>query len=80
MLLPLNEDPYYYYWPVEGLTLMLIWSDGPRDDLRQDATPQELIHFAEVLVRNGARLVVAPCSADPEGFIFVRPRESGAAA
>ena len=80
LLLPPGDDPGQYKWPVEGLEVMLVWLDGSPSQPRQDATPQELIHFAEVLVQNGARLVVAPCPADSEGCIFVRPRRSGAAA
>ncbi len=69
MLLPLNEDPYYYYWPVKGLTLMLVWLD----DLRQEVTWYQITKFGRALVRDGAVLVVAPFVQDPEGFLFFRP-------
>ncbi len=50
MLLPLNEDPYYYYWPVKGLTLMLVWLD----DLRQEVTWYQITKFGRALVQDGA--------------------------
>lgn len=76
LLLPPGDDPNGYRWPVAGLGIMLVWLDGSLSEPRQDVTPPEIIRFAEVLVQNRARLVVAPCSADPDGFIFVRPRGS----
>lgn len=74
MLLPPGDDPDEYTWPVYSLELMLVWLDGSFEKLEQHATVAQLSRFDEILVRNGASLVVAPCATDLEGFLFFRPQ------
>jgi len=76
LMLPPGDSPHAYQWPVDGLEMMLVWLDGTRDQLWQDITRDQLIEFGTVLIQNGASLVVAPYSEDPEGFLFFRPKPS----
>ena len=75
-LLPPGDDPNHYRWPVKGLKVMLVWLDGTPDDLRQDATENEITKLATALLLDGAALVVAPFTEDPEGFLFFKPKRN----
>ena len=70
LVLPSDEDFHTYRWPVQGVSLMLIWTDGALRDVQA---------FGEHLVRSGAALVVAPHDEDPEKALFIMPSERVAA-
>jgi len=70
LVLPPDKDFHSYRWPVQGLSLMLIWPNG---------SLQEIQAFGEHLVRSGAALVVTPHPEDPEGCLFIKPIQRAAA-
>ena len=63
MVLPEGDEPASYRWPVNGLEIMLIWPDAPRESV---------IDFGEILIRSGASLVVAPFEGEPSGGFSFR--------
>ena len=70
MVLPPGKDFKQYRWPVQGVPILLIWSDGSLSDVQA---------FGEHLVRCGSPCVVAPHSEDPEGCLYIKPIQRAAA-
>lgn len=70
IVLPNLEDPARYKWPVAGREVVVRWPDGDYASISR---------FCELLVRSGARLVVAPFEDDENGFLTFRPERREAA-
>jgi hypothetical protein len=69
LVLPPGEGFHSYRWPVQGLSLVLVWPDGSLSDVQA---------FGEHLVRSGAALVVAPHVQDPENALFIKSQRMAA--
>jgi len=71
LVLPHGEDPKKYKWPVRGLDVLLCWPDGDY---------ASIYGFAEFLIQQGAKKVVAPWLEDKDGFLSFYPAKHRGAA